>query len=157
MINKYLTYQNKEIFYRIVGNGKPALFLHGFGEDGEVWKNQIEFLKDNPPPGDAGFKLIIPDLPGSGKSEMIDDMSMEGIAKLIHFIIHQENIDSLIIIGHSMGGYITLAFAEKYPKTFNTLKEKEDRWKAKWPWRSIGDYYIISFKKKSNQNTRDDN
>ena len=48
-------------------------------------------------------------------------------------------------------------FAEKYPKTFNALKYKEDKWKAKWPWRSIGDYYIISFKKKSNQNTRDDN
>jgi len=48
-------------------------------------------------------------------------------------------------------------FAEKYPKTFNALKYKEDKWKAKWPWRSIGDYYIISFKKKSNQNTGDDN
>ncbi len=48
-------------------------------------------------------------------------------------------------------------FAEKYPKTFNALKDKEDKWKAKWPWRSIGDYYIISFKKKSNQNFGDDN
>ena len=116
MMNTYLTYQNKEIFYRIVGNGKPVAFIHGFGEDGEVWRNQIEFLKDNLPAGEAGFKLIIPDLPGSGKSEMIDDMSMEGIAKVIHFIIRQENIDSVVIIGHSMGGYITLAFAEKYPQ-----------------------------------------
>ena len=47
-------------------------------------------------------------------------------------------------------------FPEKHPKTFNALKCKEDKWKAKWPWRSIGDYYIISFKKKSNQNMRDD-
>ena len=46
-------------------------------------------------------------------------------------------------------------FAEKFPRTFNTLKRKEDRWKAKWPWRSIGDYYIISFRKKSSQNSGD--
>ena len=46
-------------------------------------------------------------------------------------------------------------FAEKCPKTFNTLRRMEDRWKAKWPWRSIGDYYIISFQKKFSQNTGD--
>lgn len=39
-------------------------------------------------------------------------------------------------------------FAEKYPKTFSFLKSKEERWKTKWPWRSIGDYYIISLQKK---------
>jgi len=39
-------------------------------------------------------------------------------------------------------------FAEKYPKTFDSLREKEEKWKAKWPWRSVGDYYIISFRKK---------
>lgn len=39
-------------------------------------------------------------------------------------------------------------FAEKYPKTFSFLKNKEERWKAKWPWKSIGDYYIISLQKK---------
>ena len=39
-------------------------------------------------------------------------------------------------------------FAEKYPNTFNALKLREDNWRTKWPWRSIGDYYIISFRKK---------
>jgi len=39
-------------------------------------------------------------------------------------------------------------FAEKYPNTFASLREKEEKWKAKWPWRSVGDYYIISFRKK---------
>lgn len=40
-------------------------------------------------------------------------------------------------------------FAEKYPRTFRVLKDKEDKWKAKWPWRSVGDYYIISCRKKA--------
>jgi ubiquinone/menaquinone biosynthesis C-methylase UbiE len=39
-------------------------------------------------------------------------------------------------------------FAEKYPRLYNFLRSKEDKWKTKWPWRFIGDYYIISFEKK---------
>lgn len=91
-----------------MGNGKPVVFIHGFGEDGDVWKNQVEFLKNT-------FQLIIPDLPGSGQSEMINDMSIEGMADVIHSIIQEEKLEACPIIGHSMGGYITLAIAEKYP------------------------------------------
>ncbi len=39
-------------------------------------------------------------------------------------------------------------FPTKRPSLFNWLKEKESKWKAKWPWKSIGDYYIISLKKR---------
>ena len=56
------------------------MLVHGFGETGDVWNNQIEFLKDD-------FKLIVPDLPGSGQSEMIDDMSMEGMAEVLKQIL----------------------------------------------------------------------
>jgi pimeloyl-ACP methyl ester carboxylesterase len=106
-MNKELLYQNKKIFYRTSGSGKPVILIHGFGEDGEVWKNQPGFLKNK-------YQLIIPDLPGSGQSELIDDMSVEGMAEVIHAIIHEENIDACPVIGHSMGGYITLALVESY-------------------------------------------
>jgi pimeloyl-ACP methyl ester carboxylesterase len=119
---KFIIYQSSKIFYRIIGNGKPVVLLHGFGEDGTIWQNQIEFLKNH-------FQLIVPDLPGSGKSEMIADMSIEGMAEVIKEIIINELQKSPLIlseaegqeaektsfIGHSMGGYITLALAEKYP------------------------------------------
>jgi ubiquinone/menaquinone biosynthesis C-methylase UbiE len=39
-------------------------------------------------------------------------------------------------------------FVEKHPKAYNFLKFNENKWKAKWPWKNIGDYYIISFQKK---------
>lgn len=39
-------------------------------------------------------------------------------------------------------------FAEKHPKLYTFLTTKEEKWKGKWPWKSIGDYYIISFRKK---------
>ena len=106
-MNKHILYERKKIYYNTYGEGKPVFLVHGFGEDGTVWDNQVEFL--NPK-----FKLIVPDLPGSGNSEMIDDMSMEGMAEIIHTIIHEENLDKATIVGHSMGGYITLALAEKY-------------------------------------------
>lgn len=113
-MDKELLYQNKKIFYRITGNGKPVVFIHGFGEDGEIWNNQIEFLKNK-------FQLIIPDLPGSGKSEMIDDMSIEGMAEVIKQILDEESSKippsgggGASVIAHSMGGYILLALIEKY-------------------------------------------
>ncbi|HYM92520.1 MAG TPA: alpha/beta hydrolase [Chitinophagaceae bacterium] len=114
MPEKKSDYRGHSIYYRIIGSGKPVVLLHGFGGDGEVWKNQIEFLKNK-------FQLIIPDLPGSGKSEMIEDMSIEGMAELIKAILDKENIALCTIIGHSMGGYITLAFAEKYPEHLNAF------------------------------------
>jgi pimeloyl-ACP methyl ester carboxylesterase len=106
-MEKTILYQNKKIFYRSIGNGDPVMLVHGFGEDGNVWDKQVEYLKSK-------YHLLVPDLPGSGRSEMIDDMSMEGMAEVLHTIIHEENIDRCTVIGHSMGGYITLALVESY-------------------------------------------
>lgn len=108
-MNKTLNYLNKKTFYRITGNGKPVVLIHGFGEDGNMWETQVAHLKEN-------YKLIVPDLPGSGKSAMIEDMSMEGMAEIIHSIILAEKVEACPVIGHSMGGYITLALVEKYPE-----------------------------------------
>ncbi len=61
----------------------PVMLVHGFGEDGKIWKDQVDFLKNH-------FKLIIPDLPGSGKSGRIDDMSMESMAEVLKKILDEE-------------------------------------------------------------------
>ena len=106
-MTKEILYQDKKIFYRSTGTGKPVMLVHGFGEDGNVWDKQVEYLKEK-------CYLIVPDLPGSGRSEIIGDMSMEGMAEVLHSIIHEENVDTWTVIGHSMGGYITLALVEKY-------------------------------------------
>lgn len=110
MQSKTITYRSAQIFYRTVGTGKPVVLLHGFGEDGTIWQRQVDFLKEH------SF-LIIPDLPGSGRSAMIPDMSMEGMAEVVKEILDVElqSPDRVCLMGHSMGGYISLAFAEKYP------------------------------------------
>ena len=121
MQSKTFTYQSSKIYYRTIGKGNPVILIHGFAEDGDVWQNQIEFLKEN-------FYLIIPDLPGSGKSELINDMSIEGMTGLIKEILSFELQSSSspaeaegVLVGHSMGGYITLAFAEKYPELLSSI------------------------------------
>jgi pimeloyl-ACP methyl ester carboxylesterase len=113
MQERKIKYQLKKIFYRVRGEGPAVILLHGFGEDGNVWKNQFKICH--------GHKLIIPDLPGSGHSEMIDDMSMEGLAAVIHSIVLEEKAEPCTLIGHSMGGYITLAYAEKYGSGLNAF------------------------------------
>lgn len=113
-MDKTVLIEGREVFYRVYGEGKPVILIHGFGETGEVWNNQITFLEKI-------CRLIIPDLPGSGRSAMTDDMSIEGMSEIIHSIIHQEQIDRCIVIGHSMGGYITLALAEKYWNHLNAF------------------------------------
>ncbi len=96
------------------------VLIHGFAEDGNIWKNQIEFLQHH-------FSLIIPDLPGSGQSELINDMSIEGMAELIKELIASEirfslqGAEGVLLVGHSMGGYISLALAAKYPELFSSL------------------------------------
>lgn len=109
MIDKTILYKSASIRYRIYGKGMPVILLHGFGEDGSIWKNQIEFLSSQ-------FTLIVPDLPGSGKSSPLknEDANIEEYAESIRAIVTEENINSLVIIGHSMGGYVALAYGEKY-------------------------------------------
>ena len=46
-MNKEIQITGKKIFYRVTGEGNPVMLVHGFGEDGTVWNNQVDFLKDN--------------------------------------------------------------------------------------------------------------
>jgi pimeloyl-ACP methyl ester carboxylesterase len=108
MQEKELTVNGRIIFCREHGEGPAVVLLHGFGEDGGIWKNQFNAF--------PGYRLVIPDLPGSGRSEAIEDMSMEGLAFAVKELAGQVlGEEKFVLIGHSMGGYITLAFAEKYP------------------------------------------
>ena len=116
---KQIIFKNKKIFYRAEGKGKIVMLLHGFAEDGNIWNYQFKKLKEN-------FLVITPDLPGSGLSEMLEGkIFIEDYADVVKAIADAELINEkqnqFTLIGHSMGGYITLAFAEKYPELLNTF------------------------------------
>ena len=121
MTNHTIQYQQSSIFYRSVGKGKKVMLLHGFAEDGRIWENQIAFLKND-------FRLLIPDIPGSGQSELIQNGNIEIYAEVIKAILTDDfekegnnGLEEITLIGHSMGGYIALAFAEKYPQYLTSL------------------------------------
>lgn len=101
---KSVIYKEQPVYYHDEGKGDVVVLLHGFGETGDVWHQQAAILA-------AQFRVLIPDLPGSGRSAITEDMSMEGLADAVFHLLHHENISRCILIGHSMGGYIALAFA----------------------------------------------
>jgi pimeloyl-ACP methyl ester carboxylesterase len=108
-MDKTIGYGNSSIFYRVEGKGLPVMFLHGFAEDHTIWDRQVNYLKNN-------FRIITPDLPGSGNSSFNPNLlTMDDYADAIRAIADAEQIGGCAMIGHSMGGYIALAFAEKYP------------------------------------------
>lgn len=103
------------IHYRVMGKGPAIILLHGFPETGELWSEICTELAQN-------FTLIIPDLPGSGKSNRCSaQLTIELLADAIKWILDTEHINSAVIAGHSMGGYVAMAFAEKYTNTLKGL------------------------------------
>lgn len=119
-MEKQVDQVNYTLSYSVYGKGKPVVVLvHGFAATGKVWQKQYEFLSPS-------CTVIVPDLPGSGNSTFknIENLSLikENDACHIDFyadclkeMLQKENIKQCIMLGHSMGGYITLAFAGKYP------------------------------------------
>lgn len=99
----------KKLAYFDNGEGPVVVLVHGFGEDSRVWAGQVTAF--------AGYRLLVPDLPGSGASEAVDDMSMEGLAAVLHRWLEGllSPDEKFALVGHSMGGYITLAYAERWP------------------------------------------
>jgi pimeloyl-ACP methyl ester carboxylesterase len=111
-MTKQLTTEAGILCYESLGEGLPIMLVHGFGEDGYVWNEVARSLSVN-------YQIIIPHLSGSYLSpidnlSLVENLSMESMAKDLDKILNTEKIDQVVMLGHSMGGYITLAFAEKY-------------------------------------------
>lgn len=98
------------VSYTCIGKGNPIVLIHGFGEDHRIWQKQLPVLQNN-------HKILLPDLPGTGASTLNSaTLSIDSMAEAIKLMLDEEEISTCIMLGHSMGGYVTLAFAEKYPE-----------------------------------------
>jgi pimeloyl-ACP methyl ester carboxylesterase len=84
--------------------------LHGYLETGEIWERFGERFHDR-------FRVIVPDLPGHGLSGTWGKVhTMEDLAGAVHAVLKAERTGKVFLVGHSMGGYVTMAFAELYPR-----------------------------------------
>lgn len=102
--------------FEIKGTANNHLvLLHGFMENLFIWDEmEVELLKN--------FKLIKIDLPGHGKSEVSSEIhTMQMMAEKVKEVTDFLKIDQFHLLGHSMGGYVSLAFAEKFPDKLKSL------------------------------------
>lgn len=105
---KQIIYKNTKISYSDSGKGTAIVLLHGFLENSSMWDYFIpEFSKK--------YRVISIDLLGHGNTEPMGYIhSMEDNADVVHAVLSELKIRKAVFVGHSMGGYVALAFAELY-------------------------------------------
>lgn len=114
-MQKSLLFRGELLEYEVRGTGIPVVLVHGFTEDRRIWDPVLDGIGES-------YQWILPDLPGSGRSAFNGSLhQLKDFAEGVKAIADQEQVRELVLIGHSMGGYISLAFAEKYPEMIRAL------------------------------------
>ena len=110
-----LEFKHINIHYTDKGKGTAIVLLHGFLENSTMWKPFISKLtKKN--------RVVTIDLLGHGKTECIGYVhTMEDMAEAVKAVLTKLRLRRVVLIGHSMGGYVSLAFVEKYPEMIKGL------------------------------------
>jgi 3-oxoadipate enol-lactonase len=104
-----------QVAYTDEGAGLPLLLVHGFPLNRGTWSKQVEAFK-------ARHRVIAPDLRGLGESESTPGpVSMNRFAADLHALMDYLGTGPVILAGHSMGGYVALAFAHAFPKMIRGL------------------------------------
>ncbi|PCH78321.1 MAG: alpha/beta hydrolase [Flavobacteriaceae bacterium] len=109
-MQEHITFKNSNICFNQQGKGPTVVLLHGFLENKSMWENTRSVLaKKN--------RVISIDLLGHGKSENLGYIhSMEEMAITVKTVLEVLKIRKVMLIGHSMGGYVALSFAAQYPE-----------------------------------------
>lgn len=108
MTEKTCVFNGKTIRYFVAGKGNPIVFLHGFLETAQIWDAFSTFFS-----GKA--KVICLDLPGHGGTASFGEINrMNEMADCLAAVLRLEKCSNAVVVGHSMGGYAALAFAERY-------------------------------------------
>ena len=112
---KVLFYKNTAVHYVDIGKGAAVVLLHGFLENQSMWNDFIpELSKRN--------RVITIDLLGHGSTECLGYVhTMEDQADMVQAVLAELKIRKAVFVGHSMGGYIALAFAELFPEYMKGL------------------------------------
>jgi pimeloyl-ACP methyl ester carboxylesterase len=108
-------YKKVEINYKKRGEGSNVVLIHGFLENQKMWDVVVDVLKDT-------HTVYTLDLLGHGQSDGLCDIhTMEQQARVVNDFMNTEKIFKATIIGHSMGGYVSLAFAALFPEKLSGL------------------------------------
>lgn len=110
-LHRRIEYEGKTIHYRDEGRGNQhvLVLLHGFLQNLDVWSSfTLTYMRY--------MRVISVDLPGHGYSSTYGDVhTMEFMAKAVKAVLDEAGVEKCVMVGHSMGGYVALAFADLYP------------------------------------------
>jgi len=110
MREEILNVQGLQVSCKIAGEGPVILILHGWGRGSDSWVEVQTNLVEK------GYKVVVPDLPGFGKSEL--PQAVWGVDNYVDFVktfAEKLNLGTFVLVGHSFGGQIALKFALKHP------------------------------------------
>ena len=109
---RYLTLHGRLAFVETYGDGHPILCIHSAGQSGVQWRTVVGELAE------LGYKAVVVDLPGHGRSEMLDTgpvTDLETYSQWCIEIIDRLSLDMPFVVGCSIGGKITLDIASRIP------------------------------------------
>jgi len=109
-MEKRISFRECDLVYLDYGEGKCIVLLHGYLERGKIWQAFTKLMPE-------GYRFIVPDLPGHGDSGSWGRVhTMDDLAVAVNAILEAEGIPEIFLAGHSMGGYVCMAFADLYPE-----------------------------------------
>ena len=112
---KITTYKNEKVTFLEKGKGKAVVLLHGFLGSHKIWEQTINDLSKS-------YRVIAIDLPGHGHTDCVGYAhSMDLMAKCVKSVLDSLKLKRYVIVGHSMGGYVGLAFADLFPDSLRGL------------------------------------
>ncbi|MDZ7845315.1 MAG: alpha/beta hydrolase [Owenweeksia sp.] len=117
--------------YSDFDKGPAVIFLHGHLENRSMWR---DIVKEIP----KSYRKITLDLPGHGESGNLGYVhTMEDMAEAVKALVNHLKLKRFILAGHSMGGYVALAFAEMFPEQVKGLILMNSNTKADTPEKKI--------------------
>lgn len=108
-MEKQMMWKNTKLNYCLEGRGETVVLLHGFLENYHIWDGLIQQLSKD-------FRVLAIDLPGFGRSDVVGDYAgMPYMAEAVKAVMDHEEVTRAFLVGHSMGGYVSMAFARLFP------------------------------------------
>lgn len=112
---KTTIFKKGKVAFSDTGKGRVVVLLHGFLGSHEIWEQTISNLSKS-------YRVIAIDLPGHGSTDNFGYVhTMELIAKCIKAVLDKCKVKRYVLIGHSMGGYAALAFADLFPDNISGI------------------------------------
>ena len=109
----FFEFNGGKIYYNDIGEGSPVVLLHGYLESSDIWDGFAKKLS-------VRYRVISVDLPGHGMSGSYGSThTMEFMANIVKELLDTLGIKKVFLTGHSLGGYVALAFLELFPETLS--------------------------------------